>query len=395
MTNEAFILANRKENVRELALRKAPEGIDLKFCLQQIEGWQLAQTKLPIWATHDKILFPPKLSMEQCSSQLTASYKSSIVERILSSEQRNTFADLTGGFGIDFSFIAKHFRRAIYIERQEELCQVAQHNFNVLELNQADVWNGDCLDYLEAIGHADLIFVDPARRDSNGRKTVALRDCVPDMTQLYPRLQAQAKIVVVKLSPMLDIRETIRLLPNIQEIHVVSVQGECKELLIVLGKGNDTCVTYYCVNLGTEETPLIWKEDTLSQKPTLVLSPPSNDKFLFEPNASILKAGLQDELCSLFGIEKLHPCSHLFIGTERIENFPGRTFQIDGSSSFRKQDLKILIGDLRKANITIRNFPIPVTKLRQKLRLKEGGDTYLFATTYKDNTHLLIRCHKA
>lgn len=387
MTNSEFILQHRTEDVRKLALRKMPEGLDAAFCLQQIEGWQLARKKIPRWAETDGLLFPPRLSMEQCSSQQTALYKRGVVERLLEG-QCQRMMDLTGGFGIDFSYMAPLFREAVYVEQQEQLCQIAQHNFQLLGLQHAEVRNAQSQDVLAAYGEPSLIYADPARRDDAGRKVVLLQDCQPDVVALQDELMAHARVVMLKLSPMLDIQQALRQLRCVREVHVVSVDGECKELLLVMYQ-QEAPLRYYCVNITDHVQETVVEE--VSVRPVIS---GQEMAYLYEPNASILKAGVQDALCNIYKVEKLHAFSHLFTSDRLIEDFPGRRFRILGRSDFSKQGVRNLLAGVKQANITVRNFPATVQELRKKLKLADGGSVYLFATTMSDNSHALLRCEK-
>lgn len=387
MTNSEFILQHRTEDVRKLALTKMPEGLDAAFCLQQIEGWQLARKKIPRWAETDGLLFPPRLSMEQCSSQQTALYKRGVVERLLKG-QCQRMMDLTGGFGIDFSYMAPLFREAVYVEQQEQLCQIAQHNFQLLGLQHAEVRNAQSQDVLAMSDHTSLIYADPARRDDAGRKVVLLQDCQPDVVSLQDEMMAHARVVMLKLSPMLDIQQALRQLRCVREVHVVSVDGECKELLLVMYQ-QEAPLRYYCVNITDHVQETVVEE--VSVRPVIS---GQEMAYLYEPNASILKAGVQDALCNIYKVEKLHAFSHLFTSDRLIEDFPGRKFRILGRSDFSKQGVRNLLAGVKQANITVRNFPATVQELRKKLKLADGGSVYLFATTMSDNSHALLRCEK-
>lgn len=414
MTNEEFISLHREEDVRRLALTRAPEGVDVKWCLQQIEGWQIARRKLPSWAATEGIWYPAKLSMEQCSSEETARYKRSIVERLIP-EGRTWMVDLTGGLGVDFSQLAPLFREATYVEVQPQLIELAQHNFPLLGIRNATCTDNSSFLEEPSVGlwpsdyfalHSSLFFIDPARRDGVGRKTVSIQDCTPNLLEIQDKLLAKAQWVMVKLSPMLDITQALRELHGVREVHVVSVQGECKELLMVMKAGVEGPVTMHCVNLGTDDDEITITlpasnlcSSAIEPKVLLNKALGSNESnlrpFLYEPNASILKAGVCDVLTKKYPIAKLHARSNLFVSEQLIAHFPGRRFRIVGASDFSKKNLKTLIGDLDKANLTVRNFPTNVEKLRRQLRLAEGGDTYLFATTLNDGQHALIRCEKA
>lgn len=387
MTNAEFIVQHKSDDVRKLALGKVPEGIDLPFCLQQIEGWQSAGKKIPRWSQTDGLLYPPRLSMEQCSSEKTAMYKKQLVQRLLCDEMEE-MVDLTGGFGIDFSYLAPLFRKAIYLEQQEQLCQIATHNFNLLDLHHAEIRNTQAEKELSNINNVSLIYADPARRDNVGRKVVLLEDCQPNVISLQGELLNRSKVVMLKLSPMLDIQQALRQLNSVREVHVVSVDGECRELLLVMYH-RKMPLRYICVNLANTSQITEVADDW--PKPVIC---DQARTFLYEPNASILKAGVQDALCEQFKVKKLHPFSHLFTADELVEAFPGRIFRVVGKSDFSKQGLRSLLSGVKQANLTVRNFPATVQELRKKLKLSEGGRIYLFATTLKDESHVLLQCEK-
>ena len=399
MTNEEFITQHRHDDVRTLALRRAEEGVDIKWCLQQIEGWQKACEKLPSWSQVDGLWYPPVLSMEQCSSELTAKYKATIVSRLLPEcSERGCFADLTGGYGIDFSYMASLFSTSVYVERNAELCRIAEHNFSLLDLLGSSVVYADSTEFLyQRIAPCDLIYLDPARRDGVGRKTVAVADCTPDVVQLQDRLMEVGRYVMVKLSPMLDISAALSVLRHVSEVHVVSVKGECKELLFVLDKIHEGKPVYYAVNLVTSDDVFACTHEEKNRALLRVASEhvaSTSATYIYEPHASILKAGLQDVLCERYAVEKLHPMSNLFVSSSPVQDFPGRGFEIVASCGFGKKELRAMLAGITKANITVRNFPASVAELRKKLRLAEGGDVYLFATTMADGSHRLIRCIK-
>jgi len=387
MTNEAFIAQNREADVKALALSKTPEGIDLRYCLRQIEGWQTAQRKLPSWAKTEGIVYPVKLSLEQCSSEQTALYKQQLVKRLMP-EKRQNMVDLTGGFGIDFSFLAKLFEEAYYVERDEHLCEIAHNNLPLLGLPKAKVHCMACEDFLDEMGYFCLIYLDPSRRDAVGRKVIALGDCSPDIEALQDNLLNHAQTVIIKLSPMLDIKDTLRRLSSVSEVHVVSVGGECKEILLVLCQEKSN-VIYHCTNITTQPQTFCVEAEAKDAKPVIA---PHPETYLYEPNASILKASVQDTLCQSYGIRKLHPFSHLFTSSHFIDDFPGRAFLIEDSCSFAKKDLKRMMEGISQCNLTVRNFPSTVAELRKRLKLREGGDLYLFATTLSDGSHVLLRC---
>lgn len=380
-----FISEHAGDDIRQLALQggKYP-GIDLKMALQQIAGRQVIRTKLPSWYSAEELLYPAHLSLEQCSSEVTAHYKASLCSG-------ETLVDLTGGFGVDCVFMAAGFLSAVYVERQEELCDLARHNFPLLQSPHIDVRHGDGVDFLQKMKPVDCIFIDPARRNEQGRKTVQLSDCEPDVSQLETLLLKKAGKVIIKLSPMLDISLALKQLPSASAVHILSVQNECKELLVVLDREVPDSVAIHCLNFAgdTRQEFHFTRED---EQEVVCNYTPDIGKYLYEPNGSILKAGAYKSICGCYGVRKLHPSSHLYTSEECVENFPGRIFRVAGWGSVKDKNL---LSGISKANIAVRNFPLSADELRKKLRLKEGGEVYLFGTTLADGSKVLIRCEKA
>lgn len=398
----AFAERHAADDVRQLALRPVHDpDVDLPAALQQIEGRQLARRKLPEWAALPGLIFPPRLSMEQCSSEATARYKREVADGLLRPEgaagqaPAGALTDLTGGFGVDFSYLAPRFARAIYVERLPHLCRTAAHNLPRLGLERAEVVNQDGVDYLQRMAPADLIFIDPARRDGCGRKTVAIADCEPDLERLLPLLRAKSRFTMAKLSPMLDIRAALQRLEGVGQVHVVSVAGECKELLFVWSHEKEAgSLHIHCVNLtekGEATRFAFTPEEEAAATCTYTAAP---GRYLYEPHAALLKAQAYRIVAARFGLEKLHPNSHLYTADRLVESFPGRMFRVEAVAGFGKKESKDLLKNVEKANLTVRNFPASTTDLRKRLRLADGGDTYLFATTAADGRHLLIRCAK-
>ena len=387
-----FIEENARADVRSLALqaKKYPK-VDMAIAVVQIAGRQIAEAKVPTWYRTEGLLYPKHLSMEQCSSEATAIYKAGLVEG-------ETFADLTGGFGIDCSFLSRKFKKADYVERQAELCELAKHNFPLLGLN-IDVHNEDGVEYLKRMQPVDCLFLDPARRDGHGGKTVAISDCEPDVSALEELLVEKARKVVVKLSPMLDLSLALKDLKHVCEVHIVSTDNECKELLLVLQKEPASSeVSIHCINsLGALNGYRIYQEYAFTQEQERTSDCPLThevEAYLYEPNASIMKAGAYRSLTQAYPVKKLHPSSHLYVSPHFIEDFPGRKFQVEAVSGFGKKELKTFLQGMEKANLTIRNFPSSVAELRKRLKLKEGGDDYLFATTLADESKVIIKCKK-
>ena len=399
-----FIRKHANDDVRKLALQGSKEAdVDLPMALQQIAGRQTARRKLPAWAEVEDVLYPPHLNMEQCSSEQTARYKQQLVERLQT--DKRIFIDLTGGFGVDFYWMSQGFSRRIYVEQHAELCAVAEHNFALLSL-PCSVHNSDSTTFLSTIeGNADIIYLDPARRNEHGGRTYGIADCTPNVLELLPLLLEKARFIVLKLSPMLDWRKAVSDLQEaaadcrqshaiVSEVHIVSVGNECKELLLVLSRqGQTEHPKVVCVNdrqvfqVGT--TPLVE-----CSTPCHEVSPLSAPCYLYEPNSSIMKAGCFAEVERQFPVRQLSVNSHLFTSAVEIDDFPGRRFQISAISSMNKQELRDVLADVERANITVRNFPLTPEQLRKKLKLKDGGNVYLFATTLPGGEHKLLLCRK-
>lgn len=415
MMNQAtidFIRLHQDDDVRQLAFlgSKMPE-VDMPFALDQIRGRQIACAKLPRWAAIEGIVYPPHISMEQCSSEFTAQYKAELAARLLGSDMTSSikqedvsFIDLTGGFGVDFSYIAQRLDcKAMYVEQQEHLCEVAKENFKRLGLMRVMVENGNGIEVLRHIGKGQasngkhplrLIFIDPARRDDAGNKVISLKDCTPDVTLLVDEMLAKADYTIVKLSPMLDWHRAVSELKGVREVHVVSTGNECKELLLVLSEQNasDT-LKLYCVNDG-QVSVFEDKNYDLSIATHSLMTDETMQTYLYEPNASLMKAGCFGAISEQYGVKMLAQNSHLFICNQAIGNFPGRTFRVVAISTFNKKELKHHLQGITKANIATRNFPLSVAELRKRLKLKDGGDTYIFATTLSNEKHVLFITNK-
>lgn len=384
MTTQEFIQKYRNDDVRKLAfMHDKYADVDMPFALEQIKGWQTACHKLPSWAATEGMIYPPQLSMEQCSSEQTALLKADIVRN--SCPRRRLMIDLTGGFGVDFSFMARHFEQAVYVERQEGLCAIARHNFQTMGLEQATVEHADSEEYLRRAPKADLIFMDPARRDSKGGRTFAIADCTPDVTALLPLLLMKADRLLVKLSPMLDWHKAVKDMGQVSDVYVVAVGGECKELLLQVVPGWAESPRIHCIEDGME-----WAVEPPQAMKALPVVEPLVGHYLYVPGAAAMKVGCFDAMEQTFGMRQLAPNSHLFLSSELIEGFPGRRFRLTAVSSFNKKELRERLSGLAKANVAVRNFPMTAEALRQKLKLKDGGESYLFGTTDDRGAHLLL-----
>lgn len=409
-----FVAMHRNEDVRELALKaKRVEGLDLPLALDQIAGWQIARKKLPQWASCEGIVYPPHISMEQCSSQFTAQYKSEIAQTLLapaatvrarvsdSGESdtlvaRSSMVDLTGGFGVDFSYLARGFSQATYVERQRHLCDLAEHNMAALGLDQARIVCGDGVEYLRQMGPVDFIYLDPARRDEHGSRTYAIEDCTPNVFELRDLLLAKSQYTLVKLSPMLDWRKAVADFDGaVREVHIVATGNECKELLLVLGQQVHEEPSAPCVFCVNDNQRIDYDSASYTQGLRIGGKPlPEAKNYLYEPNASIMKAGCFDLVEERFGVTQVGPSSHLFVSATPVADFPGRGFAIEAIGGMNKKDIKRLLNGTKQANIAVRNFPLTAPQLRKKLKLADGGPVYLFGTTMQGCDHVLLRTSK-
>ena len=360
------------------------KDVDIDVAIRQIAGRQTARRKLPSWAALDGILYPPHLNMEQCSSEQAARYKAGVCTRLSSP---TSLVDLTGGFGVDFAFMSQAFDEATYVERNSELFAISSANMKILA-PKAKCLNEDGLEVLHRLDHVSMIFMDPARRDNHGARTYGISDCTPNVLEIKDELLQKADVVMLKLSPMLDWHKAISDLGEqyIKEVHIVSVQNECKELLIVMQQQPAEPPTVYCVN---DDSVFSYHPSSISSNH---ISHHSSLIYLYEPNASIMKAGCFAEIEQAFEVSQLAPNSHLFASDQAIADFPGRKFRISAVTSMNKQELKQALKDIRQANIAVRNFPMSVADLRKRLKLSEGGNDYIFATTLTEGKKVLIIC---
>lgn len=395
-----FILQHRNDDPRDLALRQSRyPNIDIPYAVQQIAAWQTARKKLPLWAKNDAVIYPVHLSMEQCSSQLTAEYKTTLLPLQGREEQTGKFTliDLTAGFGVDATMMGRTVNKLIYVERNEELCKIANNNLPLLGVKDFEVINGQAEEVLDSLPNREnissqkdevIIFLDPARRDEHGGKTVQIGDCTPDVSQLQDVLLDKADLVMIKLSPMLDIANIVKELKCVKEIHVVSVENECKELLVLMSKDATNC-SVHCINITKQNIQKYIASNSDRKAECHYVNELS--AYLYEPNVSIMKAACFRGLAQTFNIDKLHPSSHLYTSDKLIADFPGRIFKVENVFSLKDKALK----SIKKANLTVRNFPSTVAELRKRLKINEGGSDYLFATTLADESKVIVKCSKA
>ena len=384
-TTRQFIREHLNDDVPTLALKKAPVGIDFSLALRQIEARQLLQKKVPSWSQNDDLLFPVRLSIEQCSSEATARYKADLL-------QGDSFADLTGGLGIDTFFIVQHFTKADYVERQSELCELARHNFEDLGAN-IEVHNATAEEYLNHCSSVDCLYLDPARRDVYGRKTVGIGDCTPNVAELQNLLLQKARRVMIKLSPMLDISKALEELHCVSDVHVVAVNNECKELIFILERDFLGSPVLHCANLSTSQPTLSFTFEQEHDCPLRLADEPQH--YLYEPNAAVMKAGAYKWVSECFGVLKLHKNSHLYTSETLVHNFAGRIFEVEDWADYNKKVKSTLLAGVDKANLAVRNFPLSVDELRKALKITEGGEVYLFATTLRDGRKVMIKTRKS
>ncbi|MDR0750791.1 MAG: class I SAM-dependent methyltransferase [Tannerellaceae bacterium] len=388
-----FIREHAGDNPERLLLAASRyPGIDVAFAVGQIAARRQVRDKLPSWLADDRLAFPSVIAAEQCSSEQTARYKQRLISR------GDCLCDLSGGLGVDSLAFSAKARRVIYMEKRGDYCCAARHNFQLLGAGNIEVWQGEAsllLCRLPEAGAIDVFYIDPARRGEGNKRVFALSDCEPDLPALLPALLQRAPRVIAKLSPMADIRQTLELLPGAREAHVVSVRNDCKELLFVMGRPEAehplaiTCINYTAE--GKEETFAF----TLQQEKQLEITCASRVlPYLYEPNASLLKAGAFKSVTRL-GVSKLHPHSHLYTSERLAPSFPGRVFYAEETFPFSNALCRTLARTLPQANITARNFPLTVEELRKKTGIKDGGNAYLFATTLHDGRKALIKCRKA
>ena len=384
---QAYIHTYEDSDPARLALTaKRDQHLPIQLIAAQIKSRQLAKRKLPELYQKEGVIFPHGVPMEQCSSELTAKYKATIVTG-------NSLTDLTGGFGIDAFYFSKVIENVVHVEQNAELSALVKHNSTLLELPIKCIY-ATAEEYLSSIEEkpADTYYLDPARRDANDHRVFMLQDCQPDLTSILPEIHKRKANCLIKVSPMLDIERALTTLPNVSEIHVVSVRNECKELLFLLDSKPRNNLTYHCVNIVNEYDR---EEFTISntEENTAVCKFGEVSTYLYEPNASIMKASLFNSLAKRFDLVKLHRNSHLYTSDLFIEDFPGRAFRVIKKMALSKKSVRSEIPTL-KANLTVRNYPMTVAQIRKQIGLKEGGDDYIFATTLITGEITGVLCEK-
>lgn len=392
-----FIKEHAADDINRLLLgaSRYPD-IDVPFAVEQIRARKQIKEKLPSWYLNDNLIFPAKIAAEQCSSKLTAAYK----QRLVSEDVH--VCDLTGGLGIDSYFFSRKVKQVTYIERFAVYCEAARHNFSALGAENIEVIEGDTTQLIASLPACDVFYMDPARRGEGNKRVFALSDCEPNLPELLPLLLRDADsdktpspFVIAKLSPMADIQLTLDLLPGTTGIHVLSVRNECKELLFIIERTiPKEAPLIHCVNFaadGQEESFCFTYPEERETKPCLT---DTISTYLYEPNASLLKAGAFKCVATRYGLKKLHISSHLYTSDVLTDSFPGRTFEVESVLPFNGKLCKELSKEIPQANITIRNFPLSVDELRKRTKIAEGGSVYLFATTLADGAKVLVKCCK-
>jgi len=404
-----YIISHATDDVAHLALHPSKDPqVDMSMALQQIAGRQKAKEKLPDWYATDGILYPKKVSMEQCSSSQTADYKASLVSG-------SSFADLSGGFGVDTIALARKFEKGYYVEPQEELCELFQHNCKTFGISHITIINKTLEDCFEQLEHVDVMYVDPSRRDSHGKRVVALEDCVPNLLKWKDRLLEKCNTLMVKLSPMIDLHQILRQLPEIYTVHVVAVEGECKEVVCLLTQNetnNGICrdgvrpvsttdTTIVAVDIcnnttdGTRRDGARPVSTTVETERTTPLSIATElGAYLYEPNAAVMKAGLFNSISQQFQVQKLEKSTNLFTSNELREDFPGRIFRIEAVHEFHPRKTAKELAHFESASIAVRNFPISAEELRKTLKIKDGNACYLFGCTLNGGRRYLILCQR-
>ena len=399
---EKFIVENAEAEVPRLLLSSVqwpvPDDPDLsafdgkQLAISTIESRKKLRDKVPEWYSITSLVYPASVSAEQCSSSVTAAYKASLLARILEGASSKSVADLTGGLGIDTFYISQHFRQTDYVEMQTELCDLARHNFAILKAD-VKVLNETAEDYLKRCEPKDCIFIDPARRDEHGRKTISISDCTPDVAALQDLLRQKAKRVLIKLSPMLDISKALEELCHVKEVHVVAVANECKELDFIMERDYQGEVHFVCVNLMTNQQELCFTMAEERSSTTRLAD--GVMKYLYEPNPALMKAGCFKLLTARFDVYKLHKNSNLYTSEQLIPDFPGRVFEVQDWAPYHKKVKSTLLADVEKASVAVRNFPLSVAELRKNLKIADGDENYVFVTTLKGEEKIIILTKKA
>ncbi len=376
----SWVQEHENEPVSELALRfSTRKDLPLNNLLSQVKGRQIARQKLPSFYAEPAIIYPDTLILEQCSSEEAAAQKAGWVNGKI-------VADLTGGLGIDTLAFAKTAKKVYYCEPDPARCAAARHNFKVLNIENVEVVKGRAEETVaKLISQVEVFFLDPSRRSEDGRKVFRLEDLSPDILQLKELLLSNGALVMVKLAPMLDIREGLRQLPETVRVEVISRKDECRELLFFLSKTGGT-PEVSCIDTGRPETLFSYDPEN---EPLLPLPIGEPEMYLFEPNASIRKAGPWRSICHAFGLRMLHPNSHLFTASQQVNNFPGRIFRIEQIFPYKKDKIRQALAG-NSAQLVFYNFPVKAQEVTKALQIKSGEPKYLFFTSSTKHRSLVV-----
>ena len=385
-----FILLHRNDDPLQLVLqqKKYPQW-DMKFVAQQVEGYRMATDKIPSLAAYTDFVYPQKLNREQCSSEITATFKGTEFAT------NKSIADITGGLGIDSIFMAKHAKSLVYIEQNEELYTIASHNFKAIHQDNITPYCGNGIDFLQSTDrYFDLLYIDPARRDDNGKKVSAFENCTPNILENMDFLLGKADKLLIKSSPMLDILLATKQLQHVEEIIILAVKNECKEVLFLCSKNSEIPnKKYTCININSNGSidKIVFDRDHENELSIPYTSTIHN--YIYDPNVALLKGGAFKTLSQLYDIPKLHRNTHLYTSDKKITDFPGRIFKVIKNIPLSAKEIATAIPD-GKAHVVTRNYPTPSEQLQKKLKLKEGGNLFVIALTKSDNSKTIILCER-
>lgn len=367
-----YINANLNTDLHALLLKKSPfPEVSMQEIVQQIKGKQVAERKFP-FLLKEGIIFPPQLNLEQSSSEKTALYKSKILNGSI-------FIDLTSGFGIDAYYLSQNFDHVTLVEQNTELLEIVEHNWGILG-RQANFINKKLEDFLsQNQKHFDVIYLDPARRDQQKNKVFLLEDLSPDILEIQGKLQSISDQVIIKLSPLIDLKYLVSVLPGISRIEIIALKNDVKEVVIFLSNENTDEIICSCVNLESGESGFTFKFGEEERAESEYSEP---EKYIYIPNNSILKAGVFNLISQKFGLKKLHPNSHFYTSSEKKEDFPGRILEMEpvDSKNIKKKE---------QFNIISKNYPLKPEEIKKKYGLKDGGDHYLIFTQSKKGKIIL------
>ncbi len=380
---QQFITHNLKSDITKLVLKGSPfDGISIQELANQIVAKQKSSNKLPTWYSSENIYYPPKISIEQTSSEITAAYKSKLISGDL-------IVDITGGFGVDCYYFSKQYKKVIHIEINEALSSIVNHNYQQLKLENISTFCIDGIDYLKSTEQFfDCIYIDPSRRNDLKGKVFLLKDCLPNIPENLDLLFRKTNQILLKNSPILDISSAIDELKFVKEIHVIAIQNDVKEVLFLLEKDFKKGIQIKTINIQKKSCQK-FNFDLYDKIESLYSEPLT---YLYEPNAAILKSGGFHQISNQLNVFKLHQHSHLYTSDSLID-FPGRIFKIKNIIPYDKKKISKIVPD-KKANITTRNFPKTVAQIRKETKLKDGGNLFLFFSTDRNNKLIVLICLK-